>query len=72
MPCMILCGSLRTAHRGQFCPSTMGHIGPKDDPEVLRLGSKAPLPAEPFYHLEKAFSFSLLQTRTDNPRLHSE
>lgn len=69
---MILCRSLRTARRGQFCLSTMGHIGPKDDPEVLGLGSKAPLPAEPFHHLEKAFSLSLLQTRTDNPRVHSE
>lgn len=69
---MILCRSLKTARRGQFSPSTMGHIGPRDDPEVLRLGSKAPLPAEPFHHLEKAFSLSLLQRRTDNPRLHNE
>ena len=53
------CKSPRTTCRGQFSPSTMFHLGSMDWPQVLRLGSKAPLLAETSHHLEKAFSISL-------------
>lgn len=64
-PCAGVWGQLV---RSQFYPSTIGHIGLRDWVQVLKLGNKAPLPAEPFHHLEKAFLFISVTNRNWQPK----